>query len=384
MQNAAGSTRSLTTAHILEVAFPALRETATSLSAEERQVHVISQGAEPRWIIIGDPHNALSMLRSWRPWNPGSRLRWRAVLVATSMKMLPRLPGVKNSVVHIDAAYWRRILAEFPENWNAVIHVGNPSHTRKAIVFFFVRNEPVKLVAKIPLVPGGACAILNEASILGQMKAFEYLPKVLFQDSSRGVSVQSWLDGKPVSRGFTKAHVDILSTLVNQGSTTRVSDHRKEIADDLDKVDLPFDRSVLTESLDLLSYDEPLQGFVEHRDFAPWNLKWLPGGKLGLLDWEWSVAHSLPWQDACRFFYLDDALFKGHGKVWETITSNRFLLEYRRRFEIPTASLPALTMHYLLRILCTDWQSGNNDLAQHSFRQIQLLLDNHKTIAGKR
>src|ERR1035437_8844560 len=266
MQNAAASTKSLTTAHILEVAFPAPKETAISSSAEERQVHVISQGPEPRWIIIGDPYNALSMLRSWRPWNLGSRLRWRAVLVAASIKMLPRLPGVKNSVVHIDAAYWRRVLAEFPENWNAVVHVGSPSHTRKAIVFFFVKSDPVKLVAKIPLVPGGACAILNEASILGQMKAFEYLPKVLFQDSSRGVSVQSWLDGKPVSRGFTKAHVDILSTLVNQGSTTRVSDHRKEIADDLDKVDLPFDRSVLTESLDLLSYDEPLQGFVEHRD----------------------------------------------------------------------------------------------------------------------
>jgi hypothetical protein len=286
-------------------------------------------------------------------------------------------------MVRINTAYWRRVLTEFPEDWSAVVHVGNPSYTRKAIVFFFESNRPVKLVAKVPLVPGGSCAILNEASILKHMRMCDYVPQVLFQDSERGVAVQSWLDGKPVSRRFTKAHVDILSTLANRGSTTRVSEHQQNIAAALDGVDLPFDRSLLARSLELLGYDEPLQGFVEHRDFAPWNLKWLREGKLALLDWEWSVSDSLPWQDACRYFYLDDALFKGSGKVWEAITGNRFLLEYRRQFAIPTAALPPLTMHYLLRVLCADWLSGNVHLAQHSFRQIQLLLDKQKPIGTK-
>jgi hypothetical protein len=86
------------------------------------------------------------------------------------------------------------------------------------------------------------------------------------------------------------------------------------------------------------------------------------------------VSNSLPWQDACRFFYLDDVFFNGRGKVWETITSNPLLLNYRRKFAIPSAALPALTMHYLLRVLCMDWQSGNERLALYTFGQIKSLF----------
>jgi hypothetical protein len=207
------------------------------------------------------------------------------------------------------------------------------------------------------------------------MKAVKYLPRVLFQDVGRGVAAQSWLDGKPVSRDFTAAHVDLLCSLANPGSTAVVSDRRAEIIAHLDVLDLPFDRSLLARAVELLSFDQPLQGFVEHRDFAPWNLKWLRDGRLGLLDWEWSLADSLPWQDICRFFYLEDALFNGPGKVWEAMTGNPLLLNYLRRFAILPEALPALTMHYLLRVLCMDWHSGNVRLAHYTFGQIQSLLD---------
>ena len=364
----------LTTTDILQVAFPALNATSVPAASGAHPVHVIQQGTEPRWIIIGDPHKAVAILRSWRPWDPGSRLRWRAVVVAAAIKLLPRLPGVQNSIAHLDSSYWRRSLPGFPENWNAVIHVGHRSRTRKAIAFFYAEGQPVKFVAKVPLAQGAAGAISNEAAILLRMKEFNYLPRVLFQDSARGIAVHTWLDGEPVSRGFRKAHVDLLTTLANQGSSIRVSDFQAEVAEQLDRLDLPFDRSLLTHCLELLNYDEPLQQFVEHRDFAPWNLKWLADGKLGLIDWEWSVSNSLPWQDACRFFYLDDVFFNGRGKVWETITSNPLLLNYRRKFAIPSAALPALTMHYLLRVLCMDWQSGNERLALYTFGQIKSLF----------
>jgi len=365
----------LTTSHILEVVFPALGEALTNLTSEDCLVHVIPQSAEPRWIIVGDPRKALPILRSWRPWNLKSRLRWSAVLFAASIEMLPRLPGVSNSRAWIESSYWRQGLPEFSEDWSVVIHVGSRSYTRKAIVFFVGRDLLVKVVAKVPLSPAAAFAILNEASILDRMNAASYLPKVIFKDSRCGVAAQSWLDGRPVSRGFTAAHLDLLSLLANPGHTTRVSDYQPQVSAQLDELDLPFDRPVLAQALGLLSLDEPLQGFVEHRDFAPWNLKWLPTERLGLLDWEWAVANSLPWQDICRFFYLDDVHFNGPGRVWETLTGNRLLKTYRRRFAIPAHALMALTMHYLLRVLCMDWQSGNVRLAHYTFRQIQLLLD---------
>ena len=131
---------------------------------------------------------------------------------------------------------------------------------------------------------------------------------------------------------------------------------------------------MLFRSVELLDCDKSLPTFVEHRDFAPWNLKWLSDGGLGLLDWEWAVTQSLPWQDACRFFYLDDFHFKGSGKVWEKITTDPLLIKYRRQFGIPSEVLPALTMRYLLRVLPMDWVGGNRVRALHTFQQIQFLL----------
>jgi hypothetical protein len=371
----------LTTSHVLQVGFPALGESLASQETDDRLVHVIPQNAEPRWIILGAPWKALPVLRSWRPWNLKSRLQWSAVLFAASTRVLPHLAGVVNSHDRIDSSYWRQHLPEFSDDWNAVIHVGSRSYTRKAIVFFFGKDLLVNAVAKVPLTQAAALAILNEAAILDRMRAVGYLPRIIFRDPVRGVAAQSWLVGKPVSRGFTAAHLDLLSLLANPGRTTRVSDYAPGVAAQLDKADLPFDRSVLLNALELLNFDEPLQGFVEHRDFAPWNLKWISGGRLGLLDWEWAVTDSLPWQDICRFFYLEDAHFNGSGRVWETMGSNRLLQIYRKRFAIPTHALTALTMHYLLRVLCMDWQSRNVHLTQYTFKQIQLLLNTCRRIA---
>jgi hypothetical protein len=368
----------LTAAHVLQAAFPPLRQPEVALTTCERAVHVIPNGAEPRWIILGDPAKALPVLRSWRPWNLTSRVQWSAVLFAASVKMLPRLPGVSNSTAGIDISYWQRNLAGFSERWAAVIHLGSPSHTRKAILFFLGEDHSINAVAKVPLAPLAAQAILNEAAILQRIKQIVHLPRILFQDSDRGVAAQSWLDGKPVSRGFSPAHMDLLSLLANPGSTVRVSDFKAEVAAQLDQHDLPFDRPVLAQALELLNFDEPLQGFVEHRDFAPWNLKRFPDGSLGLLDWEWAAPQSLPWQDICRFFYNQDALFKGDGRVWETLTGNRLLQRYRQRFAIPPEALPALTMHYLLRVISMDWQSGNTRVAQCTFEQIKRLVGRYR------
>lgn len=364
----------LTASHILQVSFPALGAAMGAPTVEERTIHVIPQDKEPRWIILGDPRKALPVLSSWRPYTMSSRLQWKAVRFVTSMNLLPRLPGVVNSSASIECSYWHRNLLHFSARWTPVVHIGIPSHTRKAIVFFLGEDRLVKAVAKVPLTPAAADAILNEASVLDCLRTAEYLPRILFQDSERGVAAQSWLDGEPVSREFTPAHVELLSLLANPNTTTRVSDYRAEVSAELDSLDMPFDRSVLSQALDLLNFDEPLQGFVEHRDFAPWNLKWLADGSLGLLDWEWAVPNGLPWQDACRFFYLNDVHFDGPGRVWEAMNANHLLGLYRQRFEIPTAALPALTMHYLLRVLCMDWQSGSPHIAQYTFRQIQLLL----------
>ncbi len=373
--------RPLALGDVLNAAFPTKDWPAHQDRVQSRSVHVIPQDGEPRWIIVGDPRKALPVLGSWNPWNPGSRLRWSAVKLAASLGLLPTLPGVQGSDAMISTSYWQDNLPQFPVAWTAVIHVGSSSHTRKAILFAIGEDGAIHFAAKAPLVSGAAEAIFNEASVLEHLKQFAYLPRVLFRDCEHGIVAQSWLDGRPVSRGFKEAHLKLLNTLAAGGKTARVSDVRSAVDSELNDVDFPFDRSVLARALELLDYDKPLPAFVEHRDFAPWNLKWLSDGGLGLLDWEWAVMESLPWQDACRFFYLDDFHFKGPGNVWEKITADPFLMKHRRQFCIPSEALPALTMRYLLRVLKMDWIGGNRARAQHTFQQIQFLLATRRKFA---
>ena len=326
-------------------------------------------------MIIGIPRKALPVLRSWRPFKLQSRLKWSLVKSACSMNALSRLPGITCETASLNASYWHKWLPGFSQDWTAVIHVGNPSYTRKAILFFVDEDASVKAVAKIPLTSEAGKAILNEATVLQHLHSTRDLPKTLFQDSQHGIAAQTWLEGKAVSRAFGQAHVELLSHLAQEDETIRLCDHRTEIAANFEKLDLPFKRSRLSQALDLLNFEQQLQAFVEHRDFAPWNLKRLRDGSLTLLDWEWAVEKSLPWQDICRFFYIQDFLFQGPGKVWETLTGHPLLQTYLRRFDIPLVALPGLTMHYLLRVLCMDSTSSDPRSTEYTMRQIEMLLN---------
>ena len=368
----------LTTSKTLDIAFPPAIGRLATLVTQATKISTIAQGIEPRWIILGDPAKALPVLRSWRPFKFSSQVQWNAVLLASSTKLLSRLPNVKNDEIVVDNQYWQTRLEGFSDRWHAVLHVGNSSYTRKAIVFFIGEDASIKAVAKVPLTSAAGEAILNEAHVLRHMEGVDNLPRVLFEDVQRGVAAQTFLDGKAVSRKFTAKHVELLGRLANGGATTRLSAFRPEILSSLDALDLPVDRSLLHRAVDFLDYDNELPEFVEHRDFAPWNLKRLRDGSLTLLDWEWAVEKSLPWQDMCRYFYIQDVLFHGPGRVWETLTTDPLIRGYMQKFSIPVEALPALTMHYLLRVLCMDWKNKDQTLTDYTLKQIRMLVDLHR------
>jgi len=365
---------SLTLDHVLRTVFPA-GDGGRQSGAAEWPVQVIPQGGEPRWIVIGDSRDAAPVLRSWRPFKVGTRLRWSAIVGASSLGVLARVPGVICSRASIDFSYWRRSLPAFQDDWAPVIYIGNPSHTRKVTAFFVARaDHSFKAVAKVPLQPLSRRAILNEAAILDQLAGADYLPASLFHDPQRGIAAQSWLEGQPVSRTLTPAHMELLARFAIPGTTIRVSAQRASIVRELDQADFPFDRDVLSRAREFLDYDEPLPAFIEHRDFAPWNLKRLPNGGTGAIDWEWAVTQGLPCQDIFRYFYIQDALFHGRGDAWRALNSHPLVREHFRRFAIRPEALPALAMHYLLRVLAMDWESGNQFLAEYALRQIQSIL----------
>jgi hypothetical protein len=363
----------ITTSDVLKAVFPGT-DLGSSGNVTELPMLVIPLGPEPRWMVFGDSRAAVPVFESWRPLKISTRLRWSGVLTACSFGKLGKLPGVESGRVPVDLSYWRKILPGFRDDWVPVLHVGNRSYTRKVTVCFVARDRRCKAVAKVPLVPGAAKAILNEAHVLGQLAGAPYLPQSLFEDPARGIAVQSWLDGKPVSRRLTSSHMELLGRLAAPGAFVKVSDRRSPVAADFERLDMPFDRAVLARALDMLDYDEPLPAFVEHRDFTPWNLRRLPDGQSGAIDWEWAVLRSLPCQDIFRFFYNQDALFDGPGRVWDMVNRHELVRAHYRRFDIPPAALPALAMHYLLSALSVEWGSDNTRLANYAFRQIDAMV----------
>ena len=365
---------------LLAGAFPSVNAAGTYPGGGEVPVHVIPQGGEPRWVIVGDSSPAVPVLSNWRPFKVSTRVRWAAVVAASSLGMLSRLPGVISTRHSIDLSYWRTSLPGFQDDWVPVLYVGNPSHTRKVTLFFVGRHEPrFKAAAKVPLQPLSAPAILNEADILEQLEGREFLPVSLFKDPGRGIAAQSWLPGRPVSRKLVPAHMELLARFAVPDETITLSALRGSITGELEQLDGPFDRDVLSRALEFLNYEHPLPAFIEHRDFAPWNLKRLPSGRTGAIDWEWAILRGLPCQDLFRFFYIQDALFFGPGDAWHQFNRHPLVEQYLQAFAIPRQAMPALAMYYLLRVLCMDWQSGNTFLSEYAVRQISFLLKSRST-----
>jgi hypothetical protein len=301
------------------------------------------------------------------------------VLFGCAQGFLSRLPGISRESAQVDASYWRTWLPGFSDEWEVVVYVGSPSHTRKVIVFFIDETQEVRAVAKVPLYAAGKDAILAEANILRQLHLKLVVPHILFADDDMGIAAQTWIQGKSVSRTFTEQHIELLSKLQDVAGSTRLCDHREGIGAMVSGFDLPIETSVLNRALDFLEDTRQLPAFTEHRDFAPWNLRRLPdGGGLTLVDWEWTIERGLPWQDVCHFFYIQDYLFRDSRGVWEALNSDRLLQIYLRQFEIPSDLVAGLTLHYLLRMLGVDWANGERERVRYLVDQIGVILNAQK------
>ncbi|MGC1361515.1 MAG: hypothetical protein WA826_10090, partial [Silvibacterium sp.] len=143
-------------------------------------------------------------------------------------------------------------------------------------------------------------------------------------------------------------------------------------------LDSSVDSSLLSDALSSLEVRDELRACVEHGDFAPWNLRRLADGRLALIDWEWAVEEGLPWQDACRYFYMQDYLFRESADVWKILMTNPLLEEYRRHFELSPEAVRGLTVRYLLRYLCEEHAEGNRGGAEYAARKIREVLDSPK------
>lgn len=338
------------------------------------RVLIISQGGVPRWVLPEDTRRVVTVLKSWKPYKWKSRLQWNAVVSACRMNMLSALPGIARANLNCDLSYWRSRLPEYSGSWSVAAYVGNPFYTRKALLFFVDEQGRVRAVAKVPIYAAAKHAILNEAKVLRNLREKLPLPSVIFADEEEGIAAQSWIEGVNLRRKFGAEHLALLTGFAQEGARVRLSDCREGIMEriaQLDGVDAPL----LSRALSLLDMRVDLRACVEHGDFVPWNLRRLADGRLTLIDWEWARETGYPWHDVCRYFYLQDYLFRERADIWKALNANPQLQEYRRRFDLSPQAVRGLTMRYLLLYLCEEHAEGNRDRVEYAQQKIRQILD---------
>lgn len=338
-------------------------------------VRVISQLGAPRWVLPADERRAVSVLQTWAPYGVRSRVKWGAIVGACRLSALSMLPGVAREYLTCDFSYWRRMLPGYQDSWAIVGYIGNPSPTRKVLLFFLDTNGQVRAVVKVPVQPEAKAAIVDESNILKKMRDRLPVPLVLFCDEGEGIAAQSWIEGVSAPRAFGREHLELLMQLVSNRACLRLNERRQALEMRIASLRRSSDSPLLGRALSLLNSKEEVPECIEHGDFTPWNLRRISHGHLTLIDWEWSVEAGYPWQDICRYFYLQAYLFRHTASVWKRLITHPLLTEYCRRLGLSAEAMRGLTARFLLRFLCDSHDEGDADKVAFAMAKIREVLN---------
>ncbi|MFQ5785436.1 MAG: hypothetical protein ACE5H8_11530 [Alphaproteobacteria bacterium] len=335
---------------------------------------VIPGRAGPRWIVPQDAALGWPALRLWRPYDAASRAKWTLVTAAYRAGELGRLPGVAAlGVAGCDG--WRHLGWDGDAAPVAVIHIGTPGPTRKAIATLVDRAQGRPLaVAKAPLGPAAAGRILHEAAALDGLarEAPGVAPRPLFSDPATGRSLQTFAAGAPSGMRLTAAHLGWLDRLRVSNSETSLRDGAEALARRLRALPRLDDgtRRRYGRLLEGVAFPEPLPAFRVHGDFAPWNLRRAEGETLIAFDWEFSETPGLPGHDLVHFL-CRVLLARGAADACEIERKIRAALAAPRFRRLLGGLRPApLWRYYVLwyRILCLE--NGIDDACARIFNQI--------------
>ena len=199
-----------------------------------------------------------------------------------------------------------------------VIYLGTPGPRRKAVVHLVERESGrCRAVVKVPLTDEAKIAILREAEALQALgtEHVESAPHLLHTDRAKGITTQSFVEGRSGSRKLRPENWQLLRSLLLVGETTSLAEYTPEWTQAVESFADGSAKSRFLAAIDQVADDSPLPACWEHGDFAPWNIKQRTDGRCALVDWEEARRGGLPLLDVYHFLHIQDFLFGGRPRL---------------------------------------------------------------------
>ena len=325
------------TAEIAASVFRQLGEPTTP--GKKLRYVAVSGNGEVRWLLPSRGVSAGPVLANWAPYRWRSRVGWSAVRAADRVGRVRALPGsFEVELEEARSANWAALGWKGRDEPIPVIYIGTPGPRRKAVVHLVDRASAMcRAVVKVPLADEAKAAILHEAEVLAALERehYQHSPRLLHVDSERGVTTQTFVEGRPGGRKLTPEYWRLLRSLLLPGESTSLS---AAIAE------WQHEAGSAAWAIEELQDNRALPACWEHGDFAPWNIRRLVGGNCSLLDWENARRPSLPLMDAFHFLHMQDLLFGERPKLhWQRLGDGAM------EMGIAPTSVRRLEMAYLLR-----------------------------------
>ncbi len=357
-----------------EIANQISRQLRDGRSSQDTTTYVAVPGNETvRWLLPAATPEIGRVLGNWAPYRLWSRVGWAAIRAASKLGQTAEIPGV--SVLEVEGtrgANWRLMGWRGGEPPIPVIYLGTPGPRRKSVVHLVDRSSgDCRAVVKVPLTDKAKAAILHEAEVLEALAAERYAlsPRLLYVDSVRAITTQTFVEGHPGSPRLTPEFWRLLRSLMLADETTTLAEHAEKWAREIDTVynDSTECRSVAT-AIDELRDHSPLPACWEHGDFTPWNVKRLPDGGCALLDWEDARREGLPLQDAYHFLHMQDWLFGGQPRPHAAEVR-----EHAIAMAVPPELCPKLEAAYLAGSYVYRIKQSNPERARFLGRTLAML-----------
>jgi hypothetical protein len=351
-----------------------------SVAAEDPEPYFVIPGnCGPRWLIPAQSRASAPVLSAWRPYSISGRAKWLAIRIAARAGLL-RFVGSVSSVAisRTGSLRWFERCAVQSRTGEIVILVGNPSPSRKLIVFLLDDAHRIAAVLKVGLTAAGGVNVLYEAEVLSKLERYSWAPKVLSVHPDQRAAAQEYVHGDLADRRFRPDYLNLLCHLPRSGSFMNLANLAQAMAKTLSPLKAELDAiapDVLSRSLACLDLDIAVPTMLVHGDFTPWNIRITPESSYVLVDWESADFAGLPGHDLFHFQFSNDRLFSSRKGSSPTLRASSINAEYLRRMDLDAELLPRLAIAYLLHQLEVGCKHHASENAVYALRQLAVLVD---------